>query len=101
MRALTNPVTQSLTGELNDDNISLLKTYVDEMVDRWLGWLDAAQPVPESERDALRQRDHTVRKMGYARDPMNKLAVQVFGEGMVDRMVDIRMGREQMQRARP
>ena len=38
--------------------------------------------------------------MGYARDPMNKLAVQVFGEGMVDSMVEMRMGREQMKRAR-
>jgi len=36
----------------------------------------------------------------YSRDPMNKLAVQVFGEDMVDVMVDIRMGREQMQRDR-
>ena len=100
MRALTNPVTQSLMGELNNDNIDILEKYVDEMVTRWLGWIDAATPVPEADRAALRQRDHIVREMGYARDPMNKLAVQVFGEGQVDAMVEMRMGREQMLRAR-
>ena len=31
---------------------------------------------------------------------MNKLAVQVFGEGMVEGMVEMRMGREQMTRSR-
>ena len=100
MRALTNPVTQSLTGELNDDNIDILEKYVTGMVDRWLGWLESATPMPDGERPALQARDHIVRESGYARDPMNKLAVQVFGEGMVDTMVDIRMGREQMRRVK-
>lgn len=100
MRALVNPATQSLTADLNDANIDVLETYITEMVDRWLGWLDAATPLPAEERSALQASDHTIREMGYARDPMNKLAVQVFGEGNVDKMVDIRMGREQMRRAR-
>ena len=99
MRALTNPATQSLTGELDDANLDILEAYADRMVDRWLGWVDTAKPVAEEDRAALQQSDFTIREMGYSRDPMNKLAVQVFGEGMVDTMVDIRMGREQMQRA--
>ncbi len=99
MRALTNPVTQSLTAELNDANIDILERYVDEKVSRWLGWLDAAEPVPERHRATLQARDHLVRSMCYARDPMNKLAEQVFGEGLVEHMVGIRMGREQMLRA--
>ena len=99
MRALMNPVTQSLTADLNDANIDTLEPYVDEMVTRWLGWIDSADPVPESERAELQQRDHRIRTSSYGRDPMNKLAVQVFGEDMVDSMVEIRMGREQMQRA--
>mgnify|MGYP006315404383 CR=1 FL=1 len=66
----------------------------------WLGWLDAATPVPQSERLALRDYDFRVRELGYARDPMNKLAEQVFGAGQVENMLNIRMGREQMQRSR-
>jgi len=98
MRALTNPTTQSLTGELNHANLDVLEAYVNGKVDRWLNWLDGAQPVAEDERAALQQSDFTIREMGYARDPMNKLAVQVFGEDMVDTMIDIRMGRDQMRR---
>lgn len=99
MRALTNPSTQSLTGDLNDANIDLLGDYANRMLERWLGWLDAASPVPEQERGALRDYDFKVRELGYARDPMNKLAEQVFGAGQVEKMLNIRMGREQMQRA--
>jgi len=98
MRALTNPATQSLMGELSDANIDVLETYIDGKVTRWLGWLDTANAVPEADRAALQKDDHTIREMGYARDPMNKLAVQVFGEGMVEGMVEMRMGREQMLR---
>ena len=99
MRALTNPSTQSLMGELNDANIDLLQDYAYRMLDHWLGWLDSAAPVPHQERAALRSYDFRVRELGYARDPMNKLAEQVFGAGQVENMLNIRMGREQMQRS--
>jgi hypothetical protein len=99
MRALTNPSTQSLMGELDDDNINALETYAYSMLDHWLGWLDNAAPVPEQERAALRDYDFKVRELGYARDPMNKLAEQVFGADQVGNMLNIRMGREQMQRS--
>jgi hypothetical protein len=98
MRALTNPSTQSLMGELNETNIATLENYAYQMLDHWLGWLDNATPVPESERAALRDYDFKVRELGYARDPMNKLAEQVFGADQVDNMLNIRMGREQMRR---
>ncbi|MBP6725579.1 MAG: hypothetical protein KA137_12095 [Halioglobus sp.] len=100
MRALTNPSTQSLMGELSDANIDLLQDYAYRMLDHWLGWLDTATPVPMAERLALRDYDFRVRELSYARDPMNKLAEQVFGRGQVENMLNIRMGREQMQRSR-
>ena len=100
MRALTNPATQSLTAELDDANIDILESYVDEMVTRWFGWIDAAPAVPIEQRDELQRADHKIREMGYVRDPMNKLAVNVFGEGNVDHMVQVRMGYEQMARNR-
>lgn len=97
MRSLTNPSTQSLTGDLTDANIDLLKDYAMSMLDIWLDWIDQASPIPESERAALRKYDHTVRRLGYERDPMNKLAEQVFGEDQVENMLKIRMGYRQMQ----
>jgi len=98
MRALTNPSTQSLMGDLTDDNIDTLESYAYRMLEHWLGWLDAAAPVPQEQRRELRDYDFKVRELGYARDPMNKLAEQVFGADQVETMLNIRMGSEQMQR---
>ena len=97
MRALTNPSTQSLIGELNADNVGRLSDYAYDMLETWMGWLDTAEPVPDDERGALRAYDYRVRYLSYARDPMNKLAVQVFGEDEVDKMLALRMGRDQMK----
>ena len=96
MRALTNPSTQSLTAELNDENITILEEYAYKMLDHWMGWLDNAQPVPEDQRAELQKSDHTIRRLGYERDPMNALAEKVFGEGQVEAMVKLRMGEQQM-----
>ncbi|MEH6592795.1 MAG: hypothetical protein V7746_21185 [Halioglobus sp.] len=98
MRSLTNPSTQSLMGELNNSNIDILENYAYSMLGHWLGWLDDAKPVPEAQRADLMAYDFKVRELGYARDPMNKLAEQVFGADQVETMLDIRMGREQMAR---
>ena len=97
MRALTNPSTQSLMGDLNDENISVLETYANDMLDTWLGWLDDAETVPAAERAALQRDDFMTRQLCYERDPMNKLAVQVFGENEVDSMIALRQGRAQMR----
>ena len=97
MRSLTNPSTQSLTAELNDANIDVLEDYIRRMLARWFAWLDAAEPLPDSARAEQQAYDFTVRRLGYERDPMNKLAIRVFGEDEVQRMLDLRMGRRQMQ----
>jgi hypothetical protein len=99
MRALTNPSTQSLMADLNGDNIDTLGDYAYRMLEHWLGWLDRAEALAADERAALRDYDFRVRELCYARDPMNKLAAQVFGEDQVQQMLAMRMGAEQMQRA--
>ncbi|WP_163930565.1 hypothetical protein [Paraferrimonas sp. SM1919] len=97
MRAITNPSTISLIGDLNDENLDVYEAYLNKKVDRWLKWLDEAEPVPPLKRPELQKDDHIIREMGYARDPMNKLAAQVFGEDQVQNMIDLRMGRAQMR----
>jgi hypothetical protein len=96
MRSLTNPSTQSLMGDLNDSNISLLEDYAYHMLETWSGWLDVATPLPASRRAEQQRYDYTVRRLGYERDPMNKLAAQVFGEDQVQHMLNVRMGAAQM-----
>jgi hypothetical protein len=100
MRSLINPSTQSLMGDLNDNNISILEDYSYSMLNTWLGWLDAAAPIPPGQRAAQQAYDYTVRRLGYERDPMNKLAAQVFGEDKVEEMLNVRKGAQQMARSR-
>ena len=100
MRALTNPSTQSLTGDLNDTNIDILTEYAYKMLDHWLGWYDNATPTDASQHVAQQQYDHKVRELGYRLDPMNKLSEGVFGKEMIETMIDVRMGRGQMERTR-
>ena len=96
MRSLTNPSTQSLMGELTDSNIDILENYANGMLETWLGWLKNARPLAEENRLEQKWYDHTVRRLGYERDPMNKLAAQVFGEHKVEEMLNVRMGARQM-----
>jgi hypothetical protein len=99
MRALLSPVCSSFTAEMSDDVIDTLEAYVQRFVDRWLTWIDEAEPVPASERAALMAYDHQVRELGYRLDPMNALAENVFGAENVASMVEMRMGRAQMDAA--
>ena len=100
MRALLSPSALSLSADLNDKNIDVLEKFAYKSLNRWFGWLDNATPVPEEKRIALQQYDHSVRRLGYERDPMNKLAVQVFGEENVEQMISMRMGEQQMAAAK-
>jgi hypothetical protein len=96
MRALTNPSTQSLMGDLTDENIDIFEKYAYSMLDQWLSWVDNAEPIAESEKVVQQEYDYTVRRLGYELDPMNKLAAQVFGEDEVGNMLNTRMGAQQM-----
>ncbi|MEX0827430.1 MAG: hypothetical protein WD005_00595 [Haliea sp.] len=100
MRTLTNPSTQSLMGDLNDSNISMLEEYAYTMLEHWLKCYDDAEEVKDSERVALQKYDHTVRRLCYERDPMNRLAEQVFGVDQCERMLQLRIGTEQIQRSK-
>lgn len=100
MRALLSPVGLSMAGDLNDANLDKLESYAKRFVARWMGWLDQADGVPPEQRAALQAYDHQVRRLGYERDPMNKLAENVFGAGEVDRMIAMRMGASQMAAAK-
>lgn len=96
MRSMLSPVGISLAGDLNDANIDRFEAYADRFVGRWLNWATRPAHVPEAERAALRRYDHQLRRLGYQRDPMNKLAENVFGSDQVERMIAMRMGAEQM-----
>ncbi len=99
MRSMLSPVAISMTADMNEGVFDTLEEYVKVFVNRWFSYLDEAEPVPMNERAALQAFDFKVRELGYKLDPMNKLAANIFGEGEVEKMVENRMGRVQMQEA--
>jgi hypothetical protein len=100
LRALMSPVATSSTAELTDDNIDTCEKYLGTFVDRWFGWLDEAEEVPEDERTEQQRYDFTVRELGYRTDPMNVLTQRIFGDEEFNRRLDMRCGMTQMAEAR-
>lgn len=69
------------------ETLGTIRKIGHEMVDRWIGWIDAAEPVPEAERPALAARDLLVRRTIAERDPANAIGVRLFGAPMTERLV--------------
>ncbi|MBD2345646.1 red chlorophyll catabolite reductase [Anabaena subtropica] len=87
IRQVQSQTSLCYTSPVTDETIAALSSVAHEMIDRWLGWVDEAEPVPESERTALAERDLIVRRAIAERDPDNKIAVRLFGEQMTDKLV--------------
>ena len=52
--------------------------------------------LPIERRDEQQKYDYEVRELGYRNDPMNILPIQVFGEEEANRMLEMRIGTEQI-----
>jgi len=63
-------------------------------IDQWFGFLDDAEPTPESEREALAARDLAMRRNIAERDPANSLAERFYGKEVTDRLVGSLWGAE-------
>lgn len=96
MRAVLSPVCHSYTAERSSETVTALQSYVGKRVDRWLGYVDAATPVPTEQQAVLAARDRRLRRNSYQLDPMNALAARFMGEATAAKMVQLRMGAEQM-----
>ena len=97
LRSLMSPVCVSSHTELNDENIDRCERYLETFINRWFQWLDEAETIPLSERAAQQEYDLKVRELGYRYDPMNVLPVEVFGQEEANRMLDLRIGVDQIK----
>ena len=100
LRGLLSPVCSSYIMDLSDENIDECERFLAGFVDRWFKWLDEATPVPAADRPALQDHDFKLREYGYRRDPMNVLVERVFGTAEFERMLEMRIGMQQMAEAR-
>ena len=60
--------------------------------ERWFGWIDAADPVPEQDRAALAERDEFIRRTICVRDPANVVVDKLFGTELGEYLVDTLWG---------
>lgn len=87
MRQAQSHTSLCYTSQATQENISVAQTVAHEMIDRWLKWVDEAEPVPEDAQAALSERDLFVRRAVAERDPDNKIGVRLFGEELTEKLV--------------
>jgi hypothetical protein len=65
----------------------ILAVLYQKLGDRWLGWVEQAEPVPPDEQMALAERDLRMRRISAERDPGNGVAVKIFGAELANQLV--------------
>jgi len=103
MRALNSPNAHSYTAPLGQEAeaIPILREAALTRFETWLGWWKDGMknPLPESERASLMERDHLLRRYGYELDPMNKISENMLGKERVQELLHVRVGTEQIRAA--
>ncbi len=69
------------------DGAQRVRGLAREHVQRWLGWVAAAEAVPEDRRAALAERDLRLRRSIVERDPANAVAERMLGAELTRRLV--------------
>ncbi|WP_084000812.1 oxidoreductase [Actinomadura kijaniata] len=87
IRASLSPTAQCYSFPRSDRLLGLVRRLTHEHVDRWLRWVDGAEPVPGPERAGLAATDLAIRRNIAERDPANVMGVRYFGQETTDRLV--------------
>jgi hypothetical protein len=100
VRAAESPTAISISIDHDDSVIDEWQEYTEMFISRWLTWFDDPERIPEPLQAEQQRFDHELRDHWYRLDPMNQHAVPAFGAAEVERLVQMRMGQEQMQASR-
>lgn len=87
IRSFQSPISLCYTCLPNDDTLNLIRNLAHEMTERWLIWVDEAAAVPENMRSGLAERDLFIRRSSAEEDPDNKMAAQMLGTELTDKLV--------------
>ncbi|MET8049689.1 oxidoreductase [Streptosporangium sp. NPDC005286] len=87
IRASLSPNVYCYSFPRAQQHIDVVRELLDARVDRWLRWVDEADPVPEADRPALAATDLAIRRNIADRDPANVMGVRYFGEETTDKLV--------------
>lgn len=87
IRTSLSPVAYCYSFPPTRPNLDTVAGLLTAKVDQWLGWVDAAEPVPDDERAALADRDLRIRRNIAERDPANVMGERMFGAELTQRLV--------------
>jgi hypothetical protein len=87
MRVTQSPAHGMFSGEVNEEVIGKLEAHIHRQVDRWLGWLDAAEAVPADEQQALHERDRRIRHNLASRGTENEMAEKMLGAQLAHELI--------------
>jgi len=86
-RLAQTPHSICVGAPFDDENVETVRTLAHRQIDRWLQWVDAAEPVAEEQRAALAARDELIRRTICERDPANVVVDKLFTKEMGDYLV--------------
>ncbi|PSR58797.1 MULTISPECIES: oxidoreductase [Nocardia] len=87
IRTSLSPVAYCYSFPPTRPNLDTVAELLTVKVDRWLRWVDAAEPVPDDERADLVARDLRIRRNIAERDPANVMGERMFGPELTQRLV--------------
>lgn len=87
VRQVQSPVHFCFTCPGTEESLVLIRETAQAMCDRWLTWVDRAEPVPDEAQTALSKRDRQIRRISAERDPGNAAVAKVFGDEFANRLV--------------
>jgi len=86
-RVAMTPTAVGYTATASEDLLAKVRGVAMSRLDRWLGWVDAAEKTPVADRAAIAARDEQVRRNICERDPANNLGDRLFGKETAEAMV--------------
>ncbi len=87
IRTSLSPVAHCYSFPPTRANLDSVAAALRERVDLWLSWVERGDPVPETERAALADRDLAIRRNIAERDPANVMGERMFGAELTGRLV--------------
>jgi hypothetical protein len=88
IRATVSPTAFCFSGQMDQPTVDTFMSTAREHLDRWIGWMDGADPVPVAERPALQAHTTAMRRTIAELDPANAVAIRLFGQQTCDRLVE-------------
>lgn len=88
VRALMSPVALCFLADRDGDGLlDLIRTNAHEFMERWLSWVDEAEPVRRQDYAELAHRDLELRRHAAERDPANVVPERIYGTAVASAVV--------------